>query len=812
MTLIRDLRLAIRSQARSPGLTAATTLTLGLAFGVGAAVFGVLHSVVFSPLPFEDADRLVIVRHFDSESGSGDFSSSFPQFLDYRGEAESFSGMAGWRTLRPTLTSDDGVAPERIAIVAATHNLLPLLGIEPVLGRAFTAEDDRVGAAPTAILSYAHWSARFGADPGVIGRTVRIDGIAHTVVGVLSEAFRVERTGTRMVPSGETQVWLPYRASLGAEGMDVRGLMNVEVVARLAPTVTVELASREMNLIAGRFASQYREFENLGVRVVGAQQAVTEPVRPAMALLFGSGIVVFLIACTNVLTLILGRASDRGAEIAVRTALGAGRGRLVQLFVAEAVALVIVGAAVGALMAAWSLAGLRVLDPGGIPRLGGAELGPPVFAFLAVASTAVAALLGFAPTLFVERSGITASLRRGRGITTRQRLRQVLVVSQVALAAVLLIGGGLLFRSLREVLSVEPGFNPENVLTARVQRPGPFVGTDFAEDIAFYRALTERVSGLPGVVSVAAAYQDPTSPGWNNSFRFATGPQDRETLFGSIFRPVTPGYFETNGISILRGRDFTSADDAEAVGVVIVNQAFVQRHFGDEDPLGHRLSYGDFWQARPPDYEIVGVVNDVRSAGLTSLVRPTTYFPHAQQPVREMTLTVKTAGDPLLFVNLVRQAVHDIDPSLPVDDIASMEERLAGTVAARRFLTILIAAFSTIAALLAAVGIYGVLAFMVTRRQREIGVRMAVGARPQAVVHLVLSQATRLVVIGLTIGLVSSVFATRLLERFLFQVSAVDPWTYAWVALFLGGAAVVAATIPARRAIRIDPMEVLRTE
>ena len=811
-----DLRIALRGLARNRGFTAVAVVTLALGLGANAAIFSVLRAVVLTPLPFERPERLVALRQRSRDTGEGAWMLSFPQYEDFVERQRAYSALGAFQVLEPSLTGEEGQPPRRIEAMAATHGLLPLLGVEPAMGRGIAADEDAIGGPRTAVVSHRFWRGVLGGDPAVLGRSLTLDGDVYRVVGVLPEGFHGQ-VSRGVLPDADADVWIPYRNSQAAGGLTVRGLTNVSVVARLADGVDPERASEDAERVMTELREIHPEHAHEAVFVVPARDVVVEPVASRMALLLGAVALVFLVACTNVAGLVMGRTSARLREISVRSALGAGRGRLARLLLAESALLAGGGAALGALLAFAALRALLAIDPGSIPRLGASAVDATTALVLVAGAAGVAVILAAVGVSQTRTSVLTKGLSEsargtpaGRGSLTRKGL----VVVQVAAAVVLLNGAGLLGRSLYAALGVDPGFRTEGLLTARIVLSDPFVSPRWPRHVAFFGELTRRLGELPGVESASAAYLDPLDAGWTNAFLFVGRPAPEQGRRPQAeFRPVLPGFFATAGIGVRAGRAFTDADDDHAPGVAIVNQAFVRAFFGDGDPLGARLDYGNWWRAdTDPEYEIVGVVADVHSSGPTEPVRPVIYFPHAQQPVREMALLVRTAGDPAALAPEVRRVVAELDPTVPVDGATTMAAKLEAKVGDRRFLAALLTFFATAALVLAAVGLYGILSFLVLRRSREIGIRLALGERRGEVVRGVLVEGLGLVLVGVAVGLPVALGLARALRRLLFGVGPADPGTTLAAPLVLLAVGLAACAVPALRATRVDPLEALRTE
>jgi len=816
----QDVRYAARSLAASPTLAVVAILTLALGIGLTTAIYAVVDGVLLRPLPFADADRLVVLRHNFVDGRPGEWNSSFPLYLDFQKLDGAFDELAAWQENDPTLTADAGGTALRIHATGITANLPVMLGIEPALGRNFLPEEDAVDAPqPVAMIAYPLWRDRFGADPEILGKQLRLDDVRHTIIGVMPRSF-TGAMGGNVLPVEPTDVWLPYRNSAAVGGMHLRGLRNVTVVGKLAAGVTLEQARQDAAALAVGLAEQYPDAHGgEGAALHYAHDAVVEGVRPTLWVLLGAVSLVLLIACTNVANLLLGRTAARRREVAVRMALGAGRARLIRQMLAESVLLGALGGVLACGIAALLVNANQSLVGRSIPRLEAISIDAHMLWFAAAVSLGAGLLLGVIPAVYGTRGGLQASLKSSdRGGTSGREsnlLRQSLVVAEIAMSVVLLIGAGLLIRSFDRALQVDPGFDASNVLTARVRLPIEFVDTEnWALSVTFFEEAIDRLEGLPGVTAVSAAFQLPTEGGWSNAFTFPDRPPPAEGHSPyAIFRPVSPGFFELADIALLRGRRFTAADHADAPRVVIVNQAFVDEFFPDgDDPVGKQITSGNWWAGGPPEYEIVGVVENVRFSGRTEDAYRATYFPHAQQPVREMSLMLKTSVPPMQLAAAMRAEIGAIDAELPVDDVATLDELLAEDETVRQTLAVMGSLFALSAMLLAAIGIYGVTSFAVAQRTRELGIRMALGARSMDVRTMILRRGAALVAIGLIAGLVGATAASRAMRGMLFGVDPADPLTLVAVVAFLGAVGLLACWLPARRATRVDPMVSLRAD
>ena len=802
-----DLKYAVRGLRRRPGFTAVVVLTLALGIGATTAIFSVVNGVLLRPLPYPEPERLVYLR---GQPTDGDFSKvstnqSYMDYLDLRARTRSYTSLAAVRGATQTLTIG-GAEPTLVSEVVATANLFPTLGVRPTLGRGFLPEDERPGATPVAVLSDALWRERFGADPAVVGRAVRLDGEAVTVVGVLPPDFRYRIA---------TQVWRPLvPTKIDAE----RGTHQYSLIGRLAPGVSLERAASEARTVMRALELQYpADNAKRSAKLQPMRDVIVSDAQPALLVLFGAVALVLLIGCANLASLFLARAAAREREVAVRAALGAGRGRLLRQFLTESLLLTLGGGAVG-LGVAWAgMHTLLALAPRSIPRADEVALDLPVLLFLFAASVLTGVAFGVLPALQLRRGASSvASLKDGaRGATpgvARRRLRQGLVVGEVALATVLVVGAALLLKSFWLMQRVDPGFTPEGLLVAHLELPstrydGPPKVT------RFFERLRAELETAPGVRNVAIAYEHPMSEGWTSSFTIAGRDKPPQGLEPEArVRPVQPGYFRTVGVRLLRGRDITDRDRAGAPGAVIVNEAFARLHFPNEDPIGKRLHRGSWFEGMPDSYEIVGVAADEPFLGLGQHADPAIYFPHAQFPMNSMWVILRATGDPHALAPLLRDRVRRLDGELPLDEVQTMREVMGASVAEPRFNAALLSLFAGAALLLAAVGTYGVLSYTVLQRTSEIGVRMALGAPRGRVLRLVVGEGVGVAMFGVVLGTGVALALARVLATMLQDVDARDPVVFTGVAALLTVVIVAAAYLPARRASRIEPVVALRYE
>jgi predicted permease len=814
--LFRDLRHALRALARSPGFTAVALVTLALGTGANAAIFSVVHAVLLEPLPFAEPERLATVWLHNPRQGFEKDITSYPNFRDWREQGSSFSQMVAVTGTDVTLSGgeagsgDAGAAPEEVRAARVTEGFFPMLGVEPELGRGFQDEENEVGRHQVLVLSHGLWSRRFGADPAIVGSEIRVSGAPHTVVGVMPSAVRFPE---------DAQLWLPLAFTPEREGLrEARSALWLPVFGRLAPGVGLAEAQAEMTAVARRLEEAYPDDnEELGILLEPLRQTLVGEVERPLLVLLGAVGLVLLIACANVANLLLARGAALSRELAVRSALGAGGGSLARQVLAESLLLGAGGGLLGLLAAAVGVRSLLGLAPGELPRIEGVAIDWTVFAFALAVALAAGVLFGLPSAFHAAAAEPGRALQEGgRGLAgggRLGRLRQVFVAGQLALALVLLAGAGLLVRSFLELRAVDPGFEPRGVLSFRVTLPGQSYETP-ERITAFYRELLGSLEALPGVESAAAI----------TDFVLARLPQSapisipsRPDLadvdpFPVAYDAVTPGFFEAAGIELLRGRALGEADRSDGASVAVVNEALARRYFPGEDALGQRFMFGTPEGDDPQWTTIVGVAADARRSGLDQEVRPSVFYPHTQYSAGQMTVLLRTAGDPLVLAEPARRAVTALDADQPITEVRTLEQAFAGTGARRRFVAVLLGVFSGLAVALAAVGIYGVMAYVVGQRTREIGIRMALGARRREVVGWVLGQGMAVVGVGIALGLLGALAATRLLSGLLFDTAPADPVTFLLVAALLAAVALAANLLPARRAARVDPMTVLREE
>jgi putative ABC transport system permease protein len=805
--LLQDLRYAFRILAKSPGFTSIAILTLALGIGANTAIFSVVHGVLLKPLAFRDPSRLVIVAE---KSPFPTISTSYQNYVDWREQSHSFQAMEATRAAGLSLTGAG--EPELLAARMVTAGLFPLLGVEAREGRTFLSDEDRAGSAPVALLTYGLWQRRFGGSKEIIGKTIHLDSRPYTVVGVLPPGFQLLQPADIFVP------FVPWAATLPDDRNWHPGII---VVARLKAGVSREQARAEMVGITKRLEQQYPDY-NTGTSadVVGLQEQMVQNVRPALILLLGAVTLVLLIACVNVANLLLARAAARGREVAIRTALGAGRTRLVRQLLTESILLSLGGGLLGIGFAWGSLGPLLKISAGSIPQVVPIQLDRSVLAFTFGVSLLTGLFFGLVPALRTAKLDLRETLNEGsRGSTSgpgHHRLRGVLVASEIALAVLLLVGSGLLLRSFSRLQEVPPGFRPDHLLVADIPlSPTAYAKPDLRYEL--FDRLLERSKALPGVRSAGAASFLPVSGGGSIMHFNITGhpPKTPHDYVAVGYRTITPNYLETLGVPLLQGRLLTPADNEKSPAVVVINAAMAKTYFPGENPLGKRLQLGATPDKDVPTMEIVGVVGDVRP-GLGVDPQTEMYLPYRQAdlvlPVFQLSLVLRTADDPQFQAPALRSTLAEIDPNQPLVKVRTMEDNMAATVAQPRFRTWLIGIFAAVALVLAAVGVYGVMSYTVTQRTGEIGIRVTLGAQSEDVFTTIVGEGLRLALAGVGVGILAALALTRLLQSFLYGISAYDPLTFLGVAVLLTTVAAAASFFPARRATLVDPMVALRYE
>jgi putative ABC transport system permease protein len=813
--MIQDLRYGMRMLLKHKGFTAIAVLCLALGIGANTAIFSVVNAVLLRALPYHRADQLVMVWETNRERSLGHEQPSPGNFLDWRAQNQVFDGIAAWYQTTRTLRDDEAAMPVQTAQVAG--DFFQLLGTEPALGRTFSPAETAGASYNTAngylrgdrlaVISDGLWRRRFGGDSGVIGRSISIDGADWQIVAVMPPGFAI--------PNREVEIWTQWDLTRFADARDARFL---QTLARLKSGVTVEQAQAQLGSVAGASAEQYPQAnKGWSVSLVPLQEETVGKSRSALLVMFGAVGFVLLIVCANVASLLLARASSRQREMAVRSALGASRLRLKRQLLTESVLLSLAGGVLGLEFAFWGIKLLLFLQPGNLPRIDEIGLDTRVVIFTIVTTIATGIACGVASALQASQTDLTTALKEAgpRGTTggfRHHRFRSMLVAAEIAIALVLLVGAGLLTRSFTRMLAVNPGFDSGKLLVLPIFLDNNRYRTP-AQSSSYYQRLIERLKTLPAVTAVGATTALPMSdvgvdfdrPYWREGEEDPGGAAPKAAV-----RMVTPDYFKTMGISVEAGRDFTEEDRPETPSVMVINEMLAQQIWPGTDPVGKRLMIY-FNRGRYP-YQIIGVVGDIKHYGLKSQARPEVFFAHAQDPYLIMNVVVRTSADPRQLVQVLSREVLKLDPAQPARTVVSMDQLISRSLSPDRFSMLLLGVLAAMALVLATVGIYGIMAYTVSQRTHEIGIRMALGARPRDVLRLVVGQGMRLTAIGVVLGLAAAFALTRVMASLLFGVSATDPATFGGIAFLLTGVAFLACYLPARGASREDPMIALRHE
>ena len=816
--LLQDVRFALRGLRGSPGFTLAAVLCLALGIGANTAVFSVLHGVLLRPLPFEDPERLVLIWGRNLSQDLPEMPSSGAEFLDYRDRSTSFTDVAAVINRYINLTGS-GVPPERLVAARVSASLFPLLGVEAAHGRTFLAEEDRLGNENVVLLSHGLWRRRFGGDPGIVGQKLLLSEEPYEVVGVLPPEFRFK------VGMFDYDIFIPVAINL--EKLPPRDFRGLTVVARLKPGVALERAQSEMDALAARFRAEYPEIYaaggqgpgagegGWGIHLVPLHEQMVGDIRPALALLMGTVGLVLLIACANVANLLLARATARQKEVSIRAALGASRGGLLRQFLTESVLLGLLGGALGLLLAYWGLKGLVLLNPGDIPRLDEVRIAPAVLGFTALVSLLTGLLFGLVPAVKAFKPDLQATLKEG-GKTSGQgggsdRVRGALVVAEVAIALVVLAGAGLLMRSLWRLQEVDLGFRTERVLTLQLYLSPTRYG-DPAARAAYIQRLVESLRRVPGVEAAGAVSGLPLSEVQALIDAVPEGLVLRAGEASPVvdWRPAGPDYFRAMGIPLRQGRAFTDSDHAQAAPVAIVDESYARRYWPGQSALGRRVRVATNQPGAEAWRTVVGVTGTVRALGLEGEAREQVYTPIAQSPSAYVAVALRTRVPPESVAGSVRQAIWSVDPDQPVEKVMPMADIVADSSAGRRSYAFLLGVFAAVALLLAAIGVYGIMAYSVAQRHQEIGIRMALGARPADVLGMIVRQGMKLAALGLLFGGLLYFASRRWVEGLLYGVAATDVATLLGVALLLAGVILLASYVPARRASRVNPMVTFR--
>jgi putative ABC transport system permease protein len=787
---------------RNPGFTIVAVLALTLGIGADSAIFSVVNAVLLRPLPYPESERLVILRERSPQLEG--MSVAYPNFIDWREQNSTFENIGVFRRQSFNLTGNG--EPERLVGSQVSAEVFAAVKVNAARGRVFTNDEDKPGATPVVVLSHGLWQRRFGGNPNILDQTLTLDGRRFTVIGIMPSDFQFPRAGT--------ELWTPVGQASKDPGWENRGNHpGLAGIARLKPGVTAAQAREDMEVVAANLERQYPD-SNTGSRVTitPALETAIRGIRTALLVLLGAVAFVLLIACANVANLLLARATTRQKEIAIRTALGASRGRIIRQLLTESILLSVAGGALGLLLARWGVKLIVAISPNSIPRATEIDLDGRVVAFTVGISLFTGIIFGLVPALQSSKPDLNETLKdAGRGSTASRHLfRSGLVVSEVALTLVLLIGAGLMIRSFYRLQQVDPGFNYDHLLTFNVSLP-PKKYPEDQQKINFYEQLTEKLRALPGVQTVGVSSGLPLgNNGWQTSFRVEGQPEPEPGHTPLTEACIaTPDYFQAMGIPLLKGRTFSEQDVKDSPHVTLIDEEFARRYWPGEEAVGKNIKTG----RNDPPITVIGIVRRVKMDGLNEdSNRVQSYFPFRQLPNGGMTVVIKTANDPMGIVSAARQQVLQIDPDQPVYGVNTMEQLRADSIAPDRLTLMLLASFAAVALILAGVGIYGVMAYSVTQRTHEIGIRMALGARQSDVLGMVIRQGMKLAVVGLAIGLLGAWLATRAMASLLFGVSATDPMTFAVISLVLAGVALGACFVPARRATKVDPMVALRYE
>ncbi len=812
--MINDLRLAFRSLIGTPGFTLVAVITVALAIAANTAVFSLVNALLIRPLPFKDPQKLVLLFEKFSAMGLDQIPVSVPEYLDYEKQLTSYERIGAFNFADFNLTGGD--MPERVQGATVTPGVFPILGVQPIKGRVFNESEVGEGNDGVVVVSERLWRRRFNSDPQLVGQQLPINGRSFTVIGIMPAQFEfpLPLFGVQGGTFAErADIWKPV--AFTPDELKSRGSRSYAVVGRLKDGVTLAQAQAEVDtVVAGWFPlhpNNYEEATKFGATIYAIQNLVVGPMRGALMILLGAVAVVLLIACANLTTMLLARAGTREREFAIRLALGAGRAQLVRQMLSESLLLAVTGGLAGVLLATWGLDLLRSIGAQTVPRIGEVNLDLRVLLVTLTVSVITGVIFGLVPALATGKPELTEALKEGgRGSTSgvrRNRLRNALVIAEVALALVLLVGASLLLKSFVRLQNVDPGFNPKNVLTMEVGLP--VLKYPRGKPVAdFYAEATRRIKALPGVEAAAFTSILPLS-GTNSDSSFSI--EGRDSTAEKVYpdeelRNITPEYFSALKVPLLQGRVFNEGDQFEGPEVVVVNNAFAKKWFPNQEAVGKRITFSDTTKSDVKWITIVGIVGDIRHRGLDQEVKPEFYRAHNQTPFRGMILTVRSTQDPRSLTSAIRRELSGLDPDLPAANVRTLEQVTADSIAPRRLSVALITVFAGVALVLASVGIYGVMSFLVVQRTHEIGVRMALGAQRRDVFALVISRAAKLVAIGSAIGLLLAVFTTRALGAMLYNVAAFDLPTFAIVTVALALVALFASYIPALRATRADPM------
>lgn len=812
----QDLRYGARILVKNPGFTLVAILALVLGIGANSAIFSVVNAVVLRPLPYAKSDQLVLIGGNLHRAGFDQLSASAPEFTDYRQQTKLFEYIAAYYLSGFNLTGLD--EPERLQGASVSAALFPLLGIQPEIGRAFREDEDLLGHDQVAVISHSLWQRRFGLDPSISGRTIVLDGKPVTIVGVMPPSFSF--------PDPEIQIWKPIAFDPELLTENNRGSHFLTVIARIKDGVTFAQAQSEIATISSRMSQDHRNvYKSTGfsAKIYSLQEQIIGDARLALFVLLAAVGFVLLIACANVANLLIAKVAGRSKEVAIRSALGASRARIISQFLTESLLLASLGGAFGLMLAWWGVKVLVQLGPSDLPRLAEVNLDPRVLLFTTATSVLTGLLFGLVPALHASRPGLLETLKQGGRTSserTPRRLRGALVIAEFSLALVLLIGAVLMIRSFSKLHQVDPGFRPENLVTFRVVLPRAKYST-FQQQAAFYQQAMQRIGSTPGIVAAGAT----------NILPFSGFSSDRSLLIEG--RPVAPGephpdeqlrfispnYFKAMGAPLLEGRDFTDRDASGTPRVAIVDQSMAERYWPSNSAVGKRIAYAGVRENKPEWIEIVGVAKNIKYEGVDSKDNPQIYLPCYQPLFTDINwrmpplfLVVRSASPIAGAIANIRAEVAAIDKDQPLSDVKTMQQRMGDSVARQFFSMLLLGLFATLAMVLALVGIYGIMSYSVSQRTNEIGVRLALGAQTRDIIKLVVREGMVLAVAGVLVGIAGAAALTRLMATLLFNVSALDPFTFAVVPILLAIVAFVACYVPARRATKVDPMVALRYE
>ncbi|MBA3963961.1 MAG: ABC transporter permease [Chthoniobacterales bacterium] len=805
---MKDFTYAFRMLVKSPAFSAIAIITLALGIGANSAIFSVVNTVLLRPLPFKNPEQLVMLWAHNAASPRDKDVASIPDFLDYQQQSRSFSALAAYTRAGAILNR--GNDSQELEGLAITPGVFDVLRVQPILGRAFTKDDDKTGAPLVVVITHSLWQRAFGGDPKIVGQQILFSGRSYTVLGVMPPGWRYPIEGT---PIDYVVPLIP----MVPQEVNSRGGHFATVLGRLKPGVTTKAAEAEMNAISSRLAQQFPDTDlDRIISIVGMHEDVVGEIRQALLVMLGAVVLVLLIACANVANLLLARAAARSREIAIRAALGAGRGRIVRQLLAESLLLALLGGCGGLVLAWWGVDLLRVMGPQDLPRVGEIGISSSVCAFtfaLCVLSTLV---FGLVPALQISRSDVSQALQQGaKGSTSGQgnRARSALVIAQVALSLLLLAGAGLLIKSFLQLRATNPGFDPARAVIADISLPRLHY-SEADKQIRFFDQLMPKLAALPGLEAVGGVNPLPFSGNSRGSSFIIAGQSSlaKGEHPGASHLTVKPDYFRAMNIPLLAGRAFNERDNETAPKVIMVNAAFAKKFLPNENPIGHQIVI-DRDDPNPPAWEIIGVVGDTHHDTLKEAPEPEFYVPFPQNPERRVYLVLRTASPNLTGLDsAVARAIHGIDPDVYLPRLRPLSSLLSESLAAPRFDMLLLAIFASVAMALAAIGIYGVIAYSVTQRTKEIGIRMALGAQRRDMLRMILRQSLTMVGIGLTIGLLAAFLGTRLLKSLLYGVSANDLTIYGTVVLLLSAAALLASYIPARRAMKVNPIVALHYE